>query len=363
VTKLHLSQALSKYVTRYALGLSTSVPVLEFEERNIFFIDDICEKHIPRTSCISHFISADGSGYRGGKASAEETMTDGCGLINRFALVAINKQLNRESLPVALQGRIAGAKGLWILHPTDDSEKPKIWVRESQNKIKHPKLERAHRIFELVAPSHPSNAVTISRQSIVNLACNEVPHQVLLAYVEKGLTEEIGPFLKWDHPKAPILLWRAINSAGNVSKARLARTTAGISRALGLTSRPWREVDIEDEEADFDADRSRDIGRNEYSGGKWFVLILNSLLTRFAAPLSLHESALELIQAGFHPSFFKPLREKLKYIIEQAIKSYVDNYRIPLPESLSGFVIPGTCCDSQISSWLNNCLRPYWNLG
>ena len=36
-------QALSKYVTRFALGLSTSVPVLEFQEKNMFPVDDICK--------------------------------------------------------------------------------------------------------------------------------------------------------------------------------------------------------------------------------------------------------------------------------------------------------------------------------
>jgi len=41
----HLSsfKPLTKYVNRFALGLSTTIPVLEFQEKNIFLIDDICE--------------------------------------------------------------------------------------------------------------------------------------------------------------------------------------------------------------------------------------------------------------------------------------------------------------------------------
>lgn len=42
-------QPLSKYVTRFALGLSTTIPVLEFQEKNMFLIDDICE--------LSYFLS------------------------------------------------------------------------------------------------------------------------------------------------------------------------------------------------------------------------------------------------------------------------------------------------------------------
>ncbi|KAF5352350.1 hypothetical protein D9756_006189 [Leucocoprinus leucothites] len=296
-----------KYVTRFALGLSTTVPALEFKENNMFLIDDIY-----------------GNEYEGGSPSAEETMTDGCGLINQAALVMVNSQLNRQSLPVALQGRIAGAKGLWLLHPTDESPEPKIWVRASQNKIKHPHLHRSHRIFELVAPSHPSNSVSISRQSIVNLSFNGVPDEVLLACVEKGLTDEIEPLLKWNHPQVSLHLWNAINKNGSVARSRLSRATAGISRALGLTRRVWTEDDDEEEVIDFDEDKSADTGRNEYSG----------------APLGLHESALELLQAGFHPLTFKSLRDKVQTIVEQTIKTYVESFRIHLPESLGGFVVP-----------------------
>ncbi|KAJ3566178.1 hypothetical protein NP233_g7159 [Leucocoprinus birnbaumii] len=303
----NFKQALSKYVTRFALGLSTTVPVLEFDERNMFLIDDIY-----------------GNEYKGGSPSAEETMTDGCGLINQTALIAINAQLNKQILPVALQGRIAGAKGLWLLHPTDESLEPKIWVRASQNKIKLPHLERSHRIFELVAPSHPSSTVSISQQSIVNLSFNGVPDEVLLSCVEKGLTEEIEPLLKWNHPHASLHLWSAINKSGAVSRSRLSRATAGISRALGLTRRVWKEDDDEEEVVDFDEEKSADTGRNEYSG----------------APLGLHEAALELVQAGFLPSAFKPLRDKIENIVATAIKSYVENFRIHLPESLEGFVVP-----------------------
>ncbi|KXN93164.1 hypothetical protein AN958_00088 [Leucoagaricus sp. SymC.cos] len=149
-----------------------------------------------------------------------------------------------------------------------------------------------------------------------------------MSYLEKGLTEAIEPLVKWAHPKAHLNLWFAINAAGNVSKGRLGRLAAGISRALGLTRRMWNEDEDDEEEdiIDFDEDKSTDTGRNEYSG----------------APLGLYESALELVQSGFHPSTSKNLREKIKCIIEQAIKTYVEKYRVPLRESLDAFVVPGS---------------------
>jgi len=264
-------------------------------------------------------------------------MTDGCGLINQAALVTINAQLNRPSLPVAVQGRIAGAKGVWLLHPTDGSSEPKIWIRKSQNKIRYHLLDRSHRIFELVAPSHPSNPVSISRQSIVNLSFNGVPDEVLLSCVEKGLTEEIEPLLRWDHPQARLYLWSAINKNGNVSRSRLSRATVGISRALGLTRRIWKEDDYQEGISDFDKS-----GRNEYSGGEYDSLDTGFMSDSWSiAPLGLHETALELLQAGFHPSTFKPLCNKIQYIMEKTIETYVKNFRIHLAESLEGFIVPG----------------------
>jgi hypothetical protein len=41
-------------------------------------------------------------------------MTDGCGLINRSALVAITKRIGYDSLVTAVQGRIGGGKGIFI---------------------------------------------------------------------------------------------------------------------------------------------------------------------------------------------------------------------------------------------------------
>jgi len=190
-------------------------------------------------------------------------MTDGCGLINQAALVAINAQLNKPSLPVAVQGRIAGAKGVWLLHPTDDSSEPKIWIRNSQSKIRYLHLYRSHRIFELVAPSHPSNPVSISRQSIVNLSFNGVPDGILLSCVEKSLTEEIEPLLRWEHPQARLHLWNAINKNGNVSRSRLSRATVGVSRALGLTRRVWKEDEHEE-----GTSKSAESQRDGYSGGE-----------------------------------------------------------------------------------------------
>jgi len=57
--------------------------------------------------------------------------------------------------------------------------------------------------------------------------------------------------------------------------------------------------------------------------------------------LSLHEVAIELLQSGFDPRENKLLQEKILYIMKGIIKTSVEKYRIPLPESAMSFIVPG----------------------
>ena len=83
-------------------------------------------------------------------------MTDGCGFINRTALTLIARRFTLpHGMPTAVQGRVAGAKGMFMLHPYDRHPEPRVWIRDSQNKIKLPKLERWHRILDLLKFAQP----------------------------------------------------------------------------------------------------------------------------------------------------------------------------------------------------------------
>ncbi|KAJ3509083.1 hypothetical protein NLJ89_g5408 [Agrocybe chaxingu] len=306
----NFNQVISKWATRFALGLSNSVPVLEFEEENIFFINDIHASDWPK----------DKKG-----APAEKVMTDGCGLINHAALVLIVRTIGLESLPAGIQGRIDGSKGFWILHPTDDSTVPKIWIRDSQNKIKNHSFDRAHRIFDLLGPSRPSHSIALSAQCIINLFSNNVPQDLLVHLMEQGLMDEIMPLLDWNNPSplAMLFLANAISKCGNIPGARTQRLTASLSRALGLKGRDWKDEPVP-EGSEKQDEPAAYTGRHPYSG----------------APLALHECAYELLQAGFHPSKSKILQEKIGYVVTTTINSTVEKYRIPIPESVCAFVVP-----------------------
>ncbi|KAJ7238761.1 RNA dependent RNA polymerase-domain-containing protein [Mycena haematopus] len=306
-------QPFAKYTARFALGLSTSIPVLEFEKENIFYISDII---------------ADGWDPNK-KPPADKIMTDGCGWMNHSALLLITRRVGYASLPTAVQGRIGGAKGLWTLHPDDADEKPKIWIRDSQLKIKLSGDLRVHRIFDLLRPSRPSQTESrerLSEQSILCLSHNGIPDDVLVSLLVKGLEATVNPLLIWA-PGAMVSLWRAIDRTGNVSGTRVQRIAASKSRVLGFRDREPDEVEGQVEAAGMDttAAISNRPGRDNAGG-----------------PLSLHEQAMELIQAGFHPATCAYLNDKLRLIIKNEIKTVVEKYRISLPESTASqaFVIP-----------------------
>lgn len=202
-------------------------------------------------------------------------MTDGCGFLNHAALHAIVKYLDYESLPAGVQGRIDGSKGFWVLHPTDQSTEPKIWIRTSQDKIRNSSFDRAHRVFDLLGPSRPSAPIALTSQSIINVFSNGIPDTTLERMLEEGLEKEIGPLLEWKKPYAMVFLWDAINKLGNISGSRTQRLSTAFNRALGLQGRDWGHDSVSSDIVDIpaiDEPAATYTGRNKYSGSKYICL-------------------------------------------------------------------------------------------
>ena len=211
---------------------------------------------------------------RSKKAPSDKLMTDGAGFINQYALMKIVKRLGYEGIPAAIQARFDGAKGMFVLHPYDRSDRPIIWIRDSQFKIKNGGYDRAHRILDLVAPSKYSGTSSITPQSILNLNYNGVPAETLVSLLEEGLTNEVETLVDWDRPNSMPNLWNAVNKVGNVSGSRTQRHASALARALGFKNRSWKD----DEDADGDDEKSLEAttytGRNKYSGCKFYLLLV-----------------------------------------------------------------------------------------
>src|ERR1700722_18579116 len=95
---------MAKWVSRFQLGFSNSVPGVRLLESNLVEIDDISmcffSSFFSYNFLINlHQVSATGS-----------DMTDGCGFTNKAVLTALWKIYKWPEFPVAIQCRIHGAK-------------------------------------------------------------------------------------------------------------------------------------------------------------------------------------------------------------------------------------------------------------
>ncbi|KAF7295478.1 RNA-dependent RNA polymerase [Mycena indigotica] len=314
-------QAFAKYLSRYGLGFSTSKPVLEFKPENIMYISDrFADGHDPNQ-----------------KASSEQIMTDGCGFLNRAAALAIKEAVGYDKMPTMVQGRIGGAKGTWLLHPTDVDvgNEPKIWIRESQCKIKYHPDEgetREHRIFDLLKVSHPpqtDSRFELSEQSVLCLSADGVPTETIVKLLVDGLTESVAPLLQWNKDDESglgdmVQLWRAVDKLGSVVNSRAQRVAGSQSRVLGLRDREVESPENEEED-EMEVDGESRAGLDEAGGA-----------------LGLHERVVQLLQAGFHPRHCAYLNDKLKFVGKMEINSASEKHRISLPESTGASSFAGT---------------------
>lgn len=270
----------------------------------------------------------------GEKVAAENILTDGCGLINEAALTVIFKSgvVNLAHRPIAVQGRIGGAKGMWVLHPHNNSPAPEIWIRDSQKKIDLPTpLGRSHRIFELLCPSRVVTPSHLNMQVISNMSYNRVPDEAFTSLINEDLEKIVKTLTNWKAPHAMIGVAKAVHEAGRISGTRLQRVAPGNTRALGL-GRDFHRDDEPEGNAEGDHDLSKPGPPPTYSGR----------CNISQAPIAIHENAYELLVAGFHPLKLEHLHTKMKKITTLAIDSSVKTFHIAVPESVEAFILPGT---------------------
>lgn len=123
---------------------------------------------------------------------------------------------------------------------------------------------------------------------------------------------------------------KALSNAGRITGTRLQRLAGGSTKALGLSKDFHLDDDTEEvDDADAKAFEEKELknlsGRDPISG----------------APISLFESAYELVLAGFHPLTCEPLGDKMHSIVKTVIDDFVESLKIPISESIEAFIIPG----------------------
>ncbi|GJE89654.1 RNA dependent RNA polymerase-domain-containing protein [Phanerochaete sordida] len=326
---LHLNaqQPVSKFNARFDLGLSTSKPVLQFHHPDLVKVID--DEYAPGLLDPS-------------KVPPEKIYTDGCGYMNGAALKAIKDNLKLDTFPCAVQGRVFGSKGMWMLHPDakhsslHSDDLPRIWIRRSQQKVQlvadmDPReleaLPHVHFIFDLVAVPRLGTSPHLNRHTIVNLHHNGVPTVAFAERMRAGVEQTLRPLLCAHRPEEMPLLWRSVDVVEGVTRQRRLQFALGAGRVLGLASRsevPSGDGDGDEEENE-PALETAVLPLSKYSpGGK---------------PVSIAERFMRLIGAGF------TLAEEYTFdqhgkVREHVLKAMFDNLRLPLRASAEAFIVP-----------------------
>ncbi|KAL0949476.1 hypothetical protein HGRIS_009529 [Hohenbuehelia grisea] len=303
------NQTMAKWAARFALGLSNSIPGCALEADQILDIPDIVSE-------------------------AGSDMTDGAGLINKVAISAIYAQVPAwQKMPVALQCRIKGAKGLVVYDPDNISDTPHVSLRPSQIKISYPSDEPpdpAHLVLDLLRASQARTPSRLSMEVIINLAENGVPAFAFVNLIKQGLDRLMGPMTAWAHGEQTsdtmLDLWAAVCKQGHVVAARLAREKAGEARVSGYQD---RDPDVEEDEDNVELDRAL-----EERSSAWWADVISG------CPSTLEETVMYLLESGFTPNALPVLRDKLKDVLKPLIKRYITACRIEVPMSATAFLVP-----------------------
>lgn len=339
------SMTMSKYASRMSLGYSSSIPTLEFKPDEIRYVDDI---------------------YANGMTSNETLcMTDGCGIISPSAMKLIMGCQATDELPCAIQGRIAGAKGIWIISPDlDFSSGNYIEIRKSQDKFKTglPQddlgLDPLHYTFDLVKNSicvYPSN---LNTQFIQSLSAGGVPTEVFVEILKEYIHRLANIITENQNIK---ILRDWVAKTGNIMNSRWEGEE---NTEKGL----WHDIACGEDENDSGffsmVPYSPNNGNSLHDDGEESFVNSSGLNGKVSTPYpvmqsdpetkknsynkinkysgfpaSLHESIVRLLDSGFDLSNAY-VATRVTMVFRQVMQSITTKYKIEVPQSCTITCVP-----------------------
>lgn len=240
----NMHQSLCKAFARLDLGLSRTIPTLTFEPSQIIYVDDITADGTPED------VRFDDSSIKTwpSKYSSREVMNDGCALISVGAALLIWQEVNKvtycnEPMPSAFQGRIAGAKGIWMVSAepsTIRSEKYDIWIQISasqrkfishqEDRMNNPASDTHRLTFEYLKHSRSPVQSELHISFIPILIDRGVPCDVVTSLITEQLDAERKELLQILPTEQRLYNW--IHQEGPNSTSEIPRWHAGMHKSL-----------------------------------------------------------------------------------------------------------------------------------
>lgn len=176
----NIRQTDCKLFQRFSLGLSKTIPSVPLCRNEILHLKD---------------------------PPGKDPMNDGCARMSKSLAVHIANSLDLGTTPSVFQGRIAGAKGVWMADRDDtayNSGDRSFWIQisDSQLKIKpHPVDMRREHVdpdkltFEVVNWSKPLHSVGVNIQLLTILENRGVPRESLECLIRRQIQSLDGEFV------------------------------------------------------------------------------------------------------------------------------------------------------------------------
>lgn len=242
--------------SRLALAVSSTVPTVIFKPEEIVKSDDALADD-PRARRLG--VSIRRSENVSGEIKSESAvMNDGCARISRAAANDIAVKLDLTQTPSVFQGRIGGAKGIWMIdgldehHPESGSN---YWIEVTPSQVKfngHPEdssyQDELRTTFEVNDWSKKLAPSSLNFQFIPILEDRGVPYEVFQRLLQEDLTSKVADLKDAMADPASLRKWNQDNNP--VGGERLTNggveMLAGVPKSLADRINWFLEVSIQD---------------------------------------------------------------------------------------------------------------------
>ncbi|MCJ1438921.1 hypothetical protein MMC27_008311 [Xylographa pallens] len=192
----------SESLAEVSLALTNTVASVKFKPCEILRTAD-AYSGCPDTRRLSQDRHDIGRTF-GGSMISPNVMNDGCARISRAAALAIAGMLGlHDQIPCVYQGRIGGAKGIWMVDALDETistSRRDFWIEITDSQLKfvghkcdtsEHALDSARLTFEVLAYSNPLTPTTLNYQLMPILLERGVKGKVFEKLLENDLTEKV----------------------------------------------------------------------------------------------------------------------------------------------------------------------------
>ena len=220
-----------KFFDRLSLGLSSTIATVTFKHWQIFRSDDAFA-HSPGVRRLQVERSEEKKMDQNSSKRESSIMNDGCARISRLSARYIAANLHLDYIPSVFQGRIGGAKGVWIVDslneiPNRNDNDDALWIEITDSQLKfnaqgidliNPDPDRV--TFEVISWSKELASTKLYYQLIPILQDRGVPAHVFKTLLEQDLSKKIGELEEAMNDALALRKWNQCNNSTKSERLR-----------------------------------------------------------------------------------------------------------------------------------------------